>query len=478
MKGDFSRDTFDARHHYTRILMQQGRVHLDADVNEQSAISQHYLRTLAADLIGPAGGPRGSAGFGISADPATAKDLGLRLDPGDFMILPGRYYVNGALCENEDVRLYSGQTGYPFDGQTTVEALAGMAGQESYGLYLDVWESYVGALEDPGLAEVALGGPDTAGRAKLQWQVRVLLRSGEQPTNNVEPWERLADTLGRNFPFLAARAEPPATNNDPCTVDPAARYRGLENQLYRVEIHAPGRADGEGQGATWKWSRENGSVVMALTAVPAVDPGPGTSTAGAGPAATTTVRLGTLGRDTDLGLVIGGWVELFDDASALRHSAASLLRVHSIDPDSLTVVLEGAADPLVGLDLGLHPGLRRWDHDGDPAAGGALPVVESPAGQPAWLDLEDGVQATFTAAAQANPSDYRNGDYWLVPARTATGDVQWPADGSTVALNPQPLPPRGERHAYAALSVVGPDPAGTPTPVYTDSRKFFDPLAS
>ena len=58
MKGDFTRNTFDPAKHYSRVLSQQGRVQLDADANEQAAILLHYLQTLAADLIGPAGGPR------------------------------------------------------------------------------------------------------------------------------------------------------------------------------------------------------------------------------------------------------------------------------------------------------------------------------------------------------------------------------------------------------------------------------------
>ena len=35
MPGDFSRDTFDSRNHFSGVLMQQGRVQLDADWNEQ-----------------------------------------------------------------------------------------------------------------------------------------------------------------------------------------------------------------------------------------------------------------------------------------------------------------------------------------------------------------------------------------------------------------------------------------------------------
>ncbi|MDD0857552.1 hypothetical protein NHF46_06765 [Arthrobacter alpinus] len=49
--------------------------------------------------------------------------------------------------------------------------------------------------------------------------------------------------------------------------------------------------------------------------------------------------------------------------------------------------------------------------------------------------------------------------------------------GAEASLNPQPLPPKGELHAYAGLVGVSPDPAGGPQSVFTDSRKFFGPLA-
>lgn len=458
MKGDFSRDTFDPRNHYTRVLMQQGRVHLDADFNEQSAIAVHSQRLLARDLIGPEGGPRDNAGFAVITDPAAVKALGKKLVPGDFLIGAGRYYVNGAMCQNPAALLYSEQPGYPFDAATTTDSLADLPG---YTIYLDVWERHISAVEGPGLLEPALGGPDTATRAQLTWQVRVL------PGGAADGGGGVADHFARAVPLLAARAEPPATNNDPCSVDPAARYRGLENQLYRVEIHAPGPAGGPGQGATFKWSRDNGSVTLPLAGSPAVDAASNT----------TTVTLATLGRDTDLGLVVGGWVDLVDDNSTLRHVAAPLLRVHSIDRDEFAVVLEGQADPESGLDPRLHPYLRRWDHGGDAAAGGAVAVVESPAGQPLWQDLEDGVQVCFPVADGGSPASYRTGDYWLIPARTATGDVEWPRDDGAAALNPQPLPPRGEEHAYAGLAGVGPGPAGAPGQVFTELRKFFAPLA-
>ena len=55
-RGDFSRDSFDPLKHFSRVLMQQGRVQLDADWNEQTSIVLHYLQALASDIIGPFGG--------------------------------------------------------------------------------------------------------------------------------------------------------------------------------------------------------------------------------------------------------------------------------------------------------------------------------------------------------------------------------------------------------------------------------------
>ena len=45
--------------------MQQGRVQLDADWNEQQAITQNRVETEAADVIGPNGAPLDEAGFHI-----------------------------------------------------------------------------------------------------------------------------------------------------------------------------------------------------------------------------------------------------------------------------------------------------------------------------------------------------------------------------------------------------------------------------
>ena len=65
MHGDFSRLTFDRAAGYRAVLLQQGRVMLDADFNEQVAITAHHDETRTLDLLGPAGGPADGAGFAL-----------------------------------------------------------------------------------------------------------------------------------------------------------------------------------------------------------------------------------------------------------------------------------------------------------------------------------------------------------------------------------------------------------------------------
>jgi len=65
MKGDFSRFTFDSDRHYTGVLMQQGRVQLDADWNEQVEINNYQRQMQAHDVIGFCGMPSEAPGFEI-----------------------------------------------------------------------------------------------------------------------------------------------------------------------------------------------------------------------------------------------------------------------------------------------------------------------------------------------------------------------------------------------------------------------------
>ena len=52
MSGDYSRKTFKPKRNYSGVLMQQGRVQLDADWNEQLAINLRRQRAQTVDTIG------------------------------------------------------------------------------------------------------------------------------------------------------------------------------------------------------------------------------------------------------------------------------------------------------------------------------------------------------------------------------------------------------------------------------------------
>jgi hypothetical protein len=563
LKADLTRDTFNPFRHFDRVLMQQGRVQLDADSNEQAAILLHYLRCVAADLIGPQGGPSANCGFAVAPIPLSPPV------PNDFEIGLGRYYVDGILCQadtravgfvvsstkpnvviqvdewtldgapleaNQLVEVFDDVQipGFPIGPQPApafkptvvqisdvdpvqrrltlqgapsfgkasapklrrvysyltqpdypVPAAAKLALNSTYLIYLDVWERLITYVEDDAIREVALSGPDTSARAKVVWQVKTVL--GRPSTTPKPPTScdgflaadpgSIAALLGANRGRLKAMAKQTSASTDPCIIPPSARYTSPENQLYRVEIHrAGGPWDGTPGGlstaATFKWSRDNGSVVLPIVS----------ASSGGG---TTSVVLENLGRDDRSGLAEGEWVEIQDDASVLQGRADTMLQVQAIDRSSLTATLSGASAP---VDPARHPLLRRWNYQaGDPADGGlqlasdnAALVIEGTGG--AWLALEDGVQIQFQPPdAGQPPTQYRTGDYWLIPARTATGDVEWPREaekdsqGNTVIV-PIARPPAGIDHHYAPLGIVSVAADGA-VALVVDCRKKFDPAA-
>ena len=449
MKGDFTRNTFDPGKHFSRVLMQQGRVQLDADWNEQAAILLHYLRSLAVDLIGPYAGPHGEVGFAIQPGGDGGKD---------FTIGPGRYYVQGVLCQNEPkwdanhnlVPLgYYDQVDYP--GAPELPA-------PPYLVYLDVWERHLTYVQEPEIREVALGGPDTATRAKIVWQVKVVggidgCPEGEKWDSFVNQWQ----PPNRGLLKAGTKEFEVDDSTEPCNVPPESKYRGAENQLYRVEIHDGGSVEN----ATFKWSRENGSVVFPILKLNGSE-----------------ATLEHLGRDERFTLHEGDWVEIVDDGISLRAEVHPLLQVKSVDRDRLIVGLDvpgGESLPVYDENSTTHPLLRRWDHKKlDPTLGypkmaddGALVLEEGN-----WLLLEDGIQVYFEPGSANMPQRYRTGDYWLIPARTATGDVEWPGPADA----PESRPPLGITHVYAPLASVNMSPNGELG--QTDCRREINQLWS
>jgi len=425
MKGDFTRNTFNPKNHYSRVLMQQGRVQLDADWNEQGAILLHTLRSLAADLIGEHGGP--GDGFKIMAVAARKND---------FKIGQGHYYVQGVLAENDaENAFYKDQAGFP-----------PLENNKTYVAYLDVWERHITSIEDDDIREKALGGPDTATRAKVVWQVKIKEDPNREGRAFKGEYQQFLNFLNGTPPPTVARIQAramksPQNDNEPCLIAPESRYRGPENQLYRVEIHKSGALGQAGAPVpTFKWSRENGSVIFPIKTVEGLK-----------------VTLEHLGRDARFGLKPEDWVEIVNDDSVLQNRAGGLWQIESLDTISLQVTLKpkAGAQPLQVLEGDTkHPLLRRWESQ---EVNAAIPTTND-----GWIPLEYGVEVKFGNGA------YRSGDYWLIPARTATGDVEWPGPVKT----PDEVPPHGVAHHFAPLAIisVGADGAVT-TAVADDLRR-------
>jgi hypothetical protein len=479
MKGDFARVSFDPTLHYSQVFQQQGRVLLEADWNEQAHIQLHLLRSLARDLVGPCWAA--GSGFAITGSTTNADGSSKPLPLTDWQLALGHFYVDGILCVNEAACTLAQQPNAPTpdygvaDGKSSFEnPPAGFA------LWLDVWERHLCAVEAPRIADVALDGVDTASRAQVVWQLRLLdhpraqqqldevtaalntrqqaagssadaaaikqqlaevaqLRKGLDGGNqtNASPCALLRQLFDARaayaLPRLRAELGPQESDDDPCVIAADARYRGCENQLYRVEVHQGGPAGT----ASFKWSRENGSVVFPVTGS---DLG---ATADDG-SAQLTVTLARLGRDARLGLAANDWVELVDDRYTLGQRAYPLLQVLAIDLASCSVTLNVPKNIVpwpLDDDPRQHPLLRRWDQREAVNAQGVLAVAEGTS-----IALEDGVQITFEPGGV-----YATGEYWLIPARVAgNGQLDWPlANGA-----PATLPPRGG-HRYAVLGVTG-----------------------
>ena len=436
MKGDFSRLRFNRGKNYTSVLQQQGRVALDADANEQCAINNYLRDTEALDIVGRWGGPAGDEGFEIS------------VQGGALAIGRGRYYVDGILCENEVTLPYAEQP-FLIGPSPTDTALLQSVAQGSIHViqvYLQVWQRLVTALDDPCLREPALGQADTTARLQTVWQV-----VAETPAVHVlqtNPYElfrnccaEMSTLVEVQGPFGKLSAITGGGGGDcSCQPTPAAGYLGLENQLYRVEI----QQGGDATEATFKWSRENGSVVAAITGVSGRQ-----------------VYVDSLGFDANLGFSPGQWVEISDDSYLFGpnpNQPGDLYQIQAVTPETLSLTM---TQPVAAVDPTKNARVRRWDQFGSSAGSNGIGIsVGSP------FVLENGIQIQFTAG-QYNP-----GDYWLIPARTATGEIDWPpcdSDGSVFQ------PPHHTQVFRAPLACIQWDSTKGKAVVH-DCRDKFYPL--
>ncbi|HYW16726.1 MAG TPA: DUF6519 domain-containing protein [Allosphingosinicella sp.] len=507
MSGDFTRNSFRPEKAYSAVRMQQGRLFTDADWNEEGDIGRDSLRRTATSVIGASGFPEDNAGFEIIAAPAagglvvgageayldgirimlpaaetlTLKrhsgagastkwqvDKGARVAAGDVIVLQGQAIAQGvrvvapllpdndgkqifqcgaalSVNDNIQVRRYRSVDSQPFLPGPVLPTQAA-----DYLAYLDVWERPIGAVEDPAIREVAFGGPDTAMRDQVVWQVK-FAKIADLVAAGALTLPASCESFGPGWtPFgpqpqrgtMAAKAEAAGVADNPCVLPSTGGYRSLENHLYRVEVHNGGPA-ALGK-VTIKWSRDNG---IHRTAYREVD--------------NLVLVVDSVGRD-DAALKTGDWIEVLDERALLGGKPGHFAKIAAVDGNRVAIDelrapdSPGTAIAFANLDMLPRPGLiRRWE--------GGPPVAIA---ADSWIALERGVSVLFGGGR------YSTQDHWTIPARTISASIEWPRD--PVADGPALLPPAGIAHHYCALALATLAPGGWT--ISSDCRSLFAPL--
>lgn len=414
MPGDYSRKTFDSKKHYSGVLMQQGRVQLDADWNEEVEIEQHRTFTETIDVIGESGAPQKNPGFGIT----------LAANGADLLISPGRMYVNGLLCELEPDQAvtYRSQPYYPEPdlsdfavptSPVTSPPNATILKDGSYIVYLKAWQKEVSYIDDPSIQEIALGEADTTTRLQTVWQVRLLKVQDNGSASCGSPFAEWNALTGSPNGKLSAKTKPAQDDKDPCVLPAQAGFLRLENQLYRVQVQ---KVNAAGKVQSIVWSRNNASIETRISNV-----------------AQNVLSVDSLGRDEISGFAGNQWAEIVDRSSSFGASPNPLVQIDKIFKDSLGIKLKTI--PQYRGNTGLK--LRLWD---------MTDVATTTDGQPvssAWTDIEDGIQVSFDGGT------FQAGDYWLIPARTISGNIEWPELSSGI---PAPQARKGTNYSYCRLA--------------------------
>ncbi|BBB29413.1 DUF6519 domain-containing protein [Neptunomonas japonica] len=443
MTFDLSRIRFDARKDFLGVVMQQGRVQLDSDWNEWVAQLARRLQAGTLDT------------FNGSVVPRTTHDgFLIEATGGALSIGAGRIYVDGLLAENHggpphvwnaQLAELNGTASVDFTRQPYRRAYPSesfdrdpLLGGGPHLVYVDVWQRDVSALQQPDLIESAIG-VDTTGRRQTVWQVKVLEDVGniskDTLDEDIRGWrEVIAPSAGRLTTTISA---PPVEEGNPCLITPDAGYRGLENQLYRVEVHTGGPLGV----ATFKWSRDNATVASRVTHINSERD---------------RITLESIGRDDLLRFNDGDWVEVTDDWRELNNLPGELRRIRTgggVDETARTLTFDQPlpAEPTSSADSSHFPvggnnatdpkrntRVVRWDQSGvvrredgsdvhnlnSPSSAGDIVIPSLANG----IFLEHGIVVSFDLDSNPDlyPSggEFKSGDHWVFAARSTDASIE------------------------------------------------------
>lgn len=492
MKGDFSRlNGLKARRkHFNAVYKQQGRVQLDSDWNELVAIQAQQQQIRTIDTIGYAGVPVHDGGFDLFY-PAGAGDLligagrmyvggllcettpaarlpvkGLSAGPnfdiqlddlkidgekilvGDWVLLESKENPNGLPLKitsvlSASIRVQQNISAFSAHTKRTLRRLIPLSNQPDLPkfplptaykpvdgkrdlVYLEVWERHITAIEDAGIREVALGGPDTDTRGKIVAQVKVLKGIGNLKCSDTIPeFEKLKMARNGRMSTFLENSIPPSTV---CELGESGGFQGLENRLYRVEIH-----EFKNGKYYFKWSRDNGAYAYKIAKFNSGK----------------NISLSQNGKDAFLQIKKLDWVEVFsDDTDLSDNPAGTIAQVMDVIGNDLILDTD-----IIAYQSHHNPKIRRWDTAVGENSSALKAITFN-----SKIDLEDGIQVEFSG------TEFKTGDYWVFAARIFEGNFE---------ILEKEAPMGIQRH-YCRLGIFNAVASGGLT--IEDCRPMFPPL--
>lgn len=357
----------------------------------------------------------------------------------------GRMYVEGILCQREHYETYLTQGEYHMarpislgaDTSNTVKAI-------TYLVYADVWIRGVTHIEDPEIREIALNGSDTATRLKVTSQVKI--KELEHKNSIREKIESATSEMQK----LSSSQKLGRLSTVTRGIDSEKlAYTGLDNRLYKIQIHDSG--DARENPATFKWSKDNGSLVFPVSTMNPFS-----------------VILKPTGKSIQNMFMIGDIIEVIDDSQQLSEiPKGALRRITDINLDEMTLSWASTeTDDASGLDYlhseinakfveSLHPKIIKWD---------GIKKVSISENTSGILLVDDNPQKTLSGHGiriQFTDGIYVTGDYWNFTVRVLTGEIERLAN----AL------PKGIKHHYVALALIEKE-KGKQIKILEDLRKL------
>ena len=446
---DISRAAFDPRKQYASVRMQQGRVIVDDDWNENERITNEDLRRSRVEIIGAAGSP--DQGFHVSNPQITAQGI-------DFDLAAGSFYLGGLRLE-----LHQPQT---FRLQHDVLQAPGPGGSTPGGERTDLavlltYQQPVSAVEDNELFEVALGGPDTTTR--LRTMQRVMLWENVSSDDCETAWQavlqQLAATLSDENELipdstLTVTFAALGTPDDLCTPTAAGGYLGAENQAIRVQLVDDGH---------FTWGFDNAAPLYRVQAA----------------ADRQTLTLLTDPKDqahwplAEQVVEVLPWAAVLPNNEKIAEVRGHLTRVSaSYNPDTGELTLTDPI-PTAGFDDwadradaaqlgqgGAYYYLRVWNRGADRTSSPAIPFTPGTAVTLGNTGLEVTLDGTQFQAA----------DYWIIAARPETPHrvVPWELEVGRA--------PHGLRMFATPLALIHWPQDRAASPQVDDCRPRFRPL--